>query len=230
MKEFIEKLDHLCSVKEYSSYGGFPVLRDSHCAFRRVFNVESETSSDVVIKLPLLKHHKIDPRQIFYEIEDEIKRKYYASTCYDLGFDKIIQELLEVQNSSTIIQPLYLSMPHNPNQDFYEDCGYLSTIMFNGKDTLAFNLSQIDVDIYSALPYNLMYCTLFAGILANMVGRRLSAFTVDFLNPYIRKEDLPRIAKVLEEEFEFDTCVIKFNKKVNDLDDLKWEDFLIEIY
>ena len=230
MKELIKHLDHMCSIKEYSNYGGMQILRDASSVFMRVLEVESCNSSEFVVKLPLLKYFKVDPRHIFYEIKEELHRKFTAPSVYDLGFDKIVEEMIEFSKKSHVICPLYLSMPHYPDQEFYDDCGYLCSVIFNDDDSMTFNLSQEDSDIYGALPYNLLYSVMFACLIANITNRRLTVCNIDFMNPYIRKEDLPKIAKLLEVEPELDTCVIKIKNRIEGLREIEWDDLEVEIY
>lgn len=216
MKEIINQFDHLCSIREYSNYEGMQVLHDG-TAFLYVVKIEESEDSEITVKLPLLKYHNVDPRQIVAEIQEELVRKFIAPSVYDQGFDEFIQELVEDHGKSRIFHPFYLSMPHNPNQDFYEDSEYLCSVMFCDTEHIKFNVSQIDVNLFGALPYNLLYSVVFAKILANMTGCKLVECNFDFVNTYLRREDLPRVGQLLEDTPELDTCKINIKEPVESL-------------
>lgn len=216
MKEIINQFDHLCSIKEYSSYEGMQVLHDG-TAFLYVVKIEESEDSEVTVKIPLLKYHEVDPRQIVAEIQEELVRKFIAPSVYDQGFDEFIQELVEDHGKSRIFHPFYLSMPHNPNMDFFEDTEYLCSVMFCDKEQIKFNVSQIDVNLFGSLPYNLLYSVVFAMILANMTGCKLVECNFDFVNSYLRREDLPRVGQLLENTPELDVCKISIKKPVESL-------------
>ena len=120
-------------------------------------------------------------------------------------------------------------MPHHPNQDFYDESGQLCSVMFNDKDTIKFNVSQIDVDLYGALPYNLLYSVVFASIFANMTECGLIECNFDFMNPYVRREDLPKVAQLIEEEPPLDICKIRIKKPIKDLSKFNEKHIEIEI-
>lgn len=226
MKKFIDLFDHLCSIEDYSSIGSMQILSDGS-VFLHVVQVLDPKDPEIIVKLPLLKYHKVDPRHIIAEIEEELKRKYQAPSVFDLGFDEIVEKIVSDHGKSRRFHPLYLAMPHHPNQDFYDESGQLCSVMFNDKDSIKFNVSQIDVDLFGSLPYNLLYSVVFASIFANMTGCRLIECNFDFMNPYVRREDLPKVAQLIEEEPPLDICKIRIKKPIKDLS--KFNEKYIEI-
>ncbi len=229
MKEIIKQLDHLCSIKEYSSYGGMQILHDGSNLLYSI-KVENLPENGIEVKLPLLMYHNVDPRQIFSEIQEELVRKYEAPSVYDEGFDEIIEQMLENNGSVEIFHPMYISMPNHPGQDFHEDCGYLCSIMFVDEDSMKFNLSQIDVNLYGSMPFNMLYTIMFAGILSNLTGRKLIECNFEYINPYLRREELPKVAQLIEEEPELDSCYIRIKKEISNLRNIEWNDIEVKIY
>lgn len=220
-------MDHLCSVKEYSSYGGMQILSDggSFLYTVRVLN----SGGRIKVRLPLLRYHKVDPRLIIAEIVEELTRKYNAPSIFDLGFDETVEKLVSDCGKSRIFHPFYLSMPHHPYQDFYDESGQLCSVMFDTAGQIKFNVSQVDTDIYGALPYNLLYSVVFASIFASMTGCKLTMSNFDFMNPYIRREDLPKVAQLIEEEPGVDYAIITVKKPIKDLSKFTAKDIEIEI-
>jgi hypothetical protein len=76
-----------------------------------------------------------------------------------------------------------------------------------------------------------MYTALFATMISYSSGLILQSPSINFCfrSPYVLKENLQRIAKVLDYENELDPVKIRFKKPIYDYRDIDWESIEIEI-
>ena len=82
------------------------------------------------------------------------------------------------------------------------------------------SIDQIDVDLYTDLPYNIFYSFLFATLMAHLGKMKLITCMFDFQSCYLRKEDLPKVGKILGEEIPLDECRIVIKKPFRRLEDV----------
>jgi len=215
MEKLQQELDHLCSIHEYSLYDGSFVLRDEVRGFSYPIELRC-TDNEVVAKLPFVKNRNVDFGVIFSELKSEIDKDFPA-------------DLTNVSyNNPRKLSHMHLRMPHHRDQKCYENLGYFCALK-SGGSKLAVSIDQIDVDLYTDLPYNIVYSFLFAVLMAHLGKMKLVGCVFDFQNGYVRKEDLPKIAEIIENETELDECRISIKKPFERLKDVKFEDLEIEI-
>jgi hypothetical protein len=216
MRKLQKELDHLCSVPEYTLYLGDPVLRDENHGFSYGIKILRSSENEVFAKLPFLKLHEVSPKLMFGELKEEINRNF-SENSVNAGYE----------NPGKINQ-FHLRMPHNPEQKIYEDIGYFCSIKIGG-DKMALCIDQIGVDLYTDLSYNIFYTFLFGVLMAHIYKKEVSGCMFDFQNCYVRKDDLPQIAKILESDIELDTVHISIKQPFSNLDEVTYENLRIEI-
>lgn len=216
MKKLQRELDHLCSVPEYSFYDGTQVLRDEYHGFSYPIEILRSDENEVVAKLPFLKLSKINPKLLFGELKEEINRNF-SENSVNAGYE----------NPGKINQ-FSIRMPHHPGEKCYEDLGYFCSIMIGG-DKMALCMDQIDVDLYTDLPYNIFYTFLFGVLMSHLYKKRFAGCMLDFQNCYVRKEDLPQIAKIIESDIELDTVHVRIKQPFSSLDEVTYENLEIVI-
>jgi len=206
MEKLVKELDHLCSIPEYSFYDGAFVLRDECHGFSYPIEIVKASENEVVARLPFLKYRNVDPKMIFGELKSEIAKNFPADpTNIDYSNPRKLSHM-------------HLRMPHHNEQKCYENMGYFCSLKTGG-DKLVVSIDQIDVDLYTDLPYNMFYSFLFATLMAHLGKMKLAGCVLDFQSCYLRKEDLPKVGKILGEEILLDECRIVIKKPFSRLDD-----------
>ena len=216
MEELVKQLDHLCSVPEYSFYDGAPILRDECHGFSYQIKILRSDDSEVVAKLPFLKLREISPKLLFGELKEEINRNFpenAADSDYETPKD---------------INQFSIRMPRHQGQKCYEDLGYFCSIKIGG-NRMALGIDQIDVDLYTDLPYNIFYTFLFGVLMSHLYKKEFVGCMFDFQNGYVRKEDLPQIAKILESDIAMDTVRIRIKQPFLTLDEVTYENLEIVV-
>lgn len=217
MRKLQQELDHLCSVPEYSIYDGSQILRDEAHGFDYLIDMLRCGENVVVARLPFLKLREISPRLLFAELKEEIARNF-SEDSVNAGYE----------NPSSI-NHFYIRMPHHPEEKCYEDIGCFCSIKIGG-DKMALCMDQIDVDLYTDLPYNILYTFLFGTLMAHIYKKEFAGCVLDFQNGYVRREDLPKIAKIIEsDDIEMDECTITIKKPFTSLESVEFSDLEIKI-
>lgn len=231
-KKFINELDHLCSIKEFSNIGGSLVLRDEERNFNYQVDITRVAPKEFLVNLPLVKALEINPLVIISGIHDEIKKKIALNDEDEGSFIGVLDFFSKKPENGYMgdIRHLFLGMPSHSNQEFYDTTEQLMTIRFN-EFTMNADIDQIDVAMFGNAPYNIMYTALFAAMLSYSSGLILQSPSINFTfrSPYVLKENLQRIAKVLDYENELDQVKIRFKKPIYDYRDIDWESIEIEI-
>lgn len=231
MRKLIDELDHLCSVKEFSNIGGALILRDEERTFNYTVEVLSETSNEFLIKLPLVNLDAIKPKELLSELKLEFKRKRELSKLEEYNnFEEVIKFFSKdvAGTTSGDIKYLFLSMPHHPEKEFHDCADQLCTLRYNSFD-LSLDFDQIDVALYADAPINIFYCSLFAVLISSTSGLNISNLSFSFHNCYILKENLAKIARVIESDDEISTVKVCINKPINDIMCIDEDSFEIEI-
>ena len=231
MRKLIDELDHLCSVKEFSNIGGTLILRDEQRAFNYCVEVLREKNNEFIIKLPLAKLDAINPKELLSELKWEFKRKCELSKVEECNnFDEVIKFFSRDVSGTTRgdIKYLFLGMPHHPEKEFHDCAEQLCTLRYNSFE-LSLDFDQIDVALYADAPINIFYCSLFAVLISSTSGLIISNLSFNFHNCYILKENLPKIAKVIELDDEICTVRVRINKPINDFTCIDCDSFEIEI-
>ena len=216
MRKLQQELDHLCSVPEYTIYDGSQILRDEFRGFSYLIDILKSSENEIVARLPFLKLREISPRLLFAELKEEIARNF-SEDSVNAGYE-----------NPDSINHFYIRMPHYPEEKCYENLGCFCGVKIGG-DKMVLCMDQIDVDLYTDLPYNILYTFLFGTLIAYVYKKEFAGCMFDFQNSYVRKEDLPEIAKILESDIEMDECTITIKKPFTSLETVEFEDLKIEI-
>ena len=232
MRKLVNELDHLCSIKEFSNNGGTLVLMDEERSFNYQVDMIRVAPKEFLVNLPLVKALEINPLVIISGIHDEIKKKIALNDEDEESFTGVLDFFSKSPKDGYKgdIRHLFLGMPSHSNQEFYDTTEQLMTIRFN-EFTMNADIDQIDVAMFGNAPYNIMYTALFATMLSYSSGLILQSPSINFSfrSPYVLKENLQRIAKVLDFENELDPVKIRFKKPIYDYRDIDWESIEIEI-
>ena len=232
MRKLVNELDHLCSIKEFSNNGGTLVLMDEERSFNYQVDITRVAPKEFLVNLPLVKALEINPLVIISGIHDEIKKKIALNDEDEGSFIGVLDFFSKRPENGYEgdIQHLFLGMPSHSNQEFYDTTEQLMTIRFN-EFMMNVDIDQIDVAMFGNAPYNIMYTALFATMISYSSGLILQSPSINFSfrSPYVLKENLQRIAKVLDYENELDPVKIRFKKPIYDYRDIDWESIEIEI-
>ena len=218
MRKLQEELNQLCSVPEYkySFYDGAPIIRNEYHGFSYLIEFLKSGEKEIVARLPFLKLRKISPKLLFGELKEEINRNF-SENSVNAGYE----------NPGKINQ-FSIRMPHHPEEKCYENLGYFCSIKISG-DKMALCMDQIDVDLYTDLPYNIFYTFLFGVLMSHLYKKEFAGCVLDFQNGYVRKEDLPHVKKIIESDIELDTVHVRIKQPFSNLDEVTYENLEIVI-